>query len=78
MSSEAKLVVIERELPERIENPDEALSTVMSDLHMMGVLGGRERTVNEYRDFVDQAGLRMTRAVPTGSEFVAIEAVVAR
>lgn len=78
MSSEAKLLVIERELPERIENPDEALSTVMSDLHMMVVLGGRERTVNEYRDFLDQAGLRMTRAVPTGSEFVAIEAVVAR
>jgi ubiquinone/menaquinone biosynthesis C-methylase UbiE len=78
MSPEAKLLVVERELPERIENPDEALSTVMSDLHMMVVLGGRERTINQYRDFLNQAGLRMTRSIPTDSEFVAIEAVVAR
>jgi hypothetical protein len=78
MSSVAKLVVIERELPERIESPDEALTTVMSDLHMMVVLGGRERTIHEYRDFLAQAGLRMTRAIHTDSEFAAIEAVVAR
>jgi len=78
MSPEAKLVLLERELPERIENPEEALSTVMSDLHMMVVLGGRERTTNEYRDFLAQAGMRMTRAIPTDSEFAAIEAVVAR
>jgi hypothetical protein len=78
MTSEAKLVLIERELPERIENPEAALSPVMSDLQMMVVLGGRERTTGEYRDFLAQAGLRMTRAIHTDSEFAAIEAVLAR
>jgi hypothetical protein len=78
MTSEAKLVLLERALPDIIDNPDEALSTVMSDLHMMVELGGRERTINEYREFLALAGLHPTRAVTTGSEFVAIEAVVAR
>jgi ubiquinone/menaquinone biosynthesis C-methylase UbiE len=77
MTSMAKLVLIERALPERIDDPDQALSTVMSDLQMMVILGGRERTTGEYRDFLAQAGLRMTRAITTGSEFAAIEAVVA-
>ena len=44
---------------------------------MMVILGGRERTTREYRDFLDQTGLRMTRVITTGSEFAAIEAVVA-
>jgi ubiquinone/menaquinone biosynthesis C-methylase UbiE len=77
MTSGSKLVLLERALPERIDDPDQALSTVMSDLHMMVILGGRERTTGEYRDFLAQAGLRMTRAITTGSEFAAIEAVVA-
>ncbi|MHB8588984.1 MAG: methyltransferase [Candidatus Dormibacteraceae bacterium] len=77
MTPDARLVLLERNLPERIENPDAALSSVMSDLHMMVVLGGRERTASEYRALLNGAGLRMTRVVPTDSDFAAIEATVA-
>jgi len=77
MTPRAKLVLLEREMPERIDNREQALPVVMSDLQMMVILGGRERTINEYRDFLAQAGLRMTRAIPTRSEFAAVEAVVA-
>lgn len=74
----ARLVLVERELPDRIDNPDAALPNVMSDLHMMVVLGGAERTASEYRDLMARAGLRMTRVVPIGNEFCAVEAVVAQ
>lgn len=77
MSAGAKLVLLERAFPEKLENRDDMLSMVMGDLQMMVVLGGRERTIEEYRDLLAKAGLRMTRAVPVDSEFAAIEAVVA-
>jgi hypothetical protein len=77
MSEKARLVLLERKLPERIENPDDALLPVMGDVHMMVVLGGKERTTNEYRELLGQAGLRMTREIPTKSGFAAVEAVVA-
>lgn len=77
MNAEAKLVLLERKLPERVENPDQDLPALMSDLNMMVVLGGKERTTSEYRDLLAKAGLRMTRLISTDSDFCAIEAVVA-
>jgi ubiquinone/menaquinone biosynthesis C-methylase UbiE len=77
MAAEARLVILERRLPERIESPDEALSALMGDVHMMVMLGGKERTANEYRDLLARAGLRMTGVVPVGSDFCAVEAVAA-
>jgi ubiquinone/menaquinone biosynthesis C-methylase UbiE len=77
MNAQARLVILERELAGRIEDPSEALPSVMSDLNMMVVLGGKERTPDEYRELLARAGLRMTRLIPNESEFAAIEAVVA-
>lgn len=77
MNARARLVILERRLPERIESPDEALAALMGDVHMMVMLGGKERTTDEYRDLLAQAGLRMTRVVPTKSDFCAFEAVAA-
>jgi hypothetical protein len=76
MHPKARLALLERKLPERIENADQALAAVMGDLHMMVVLGGKERTTNEYRDLLAQAGLRMTREIPIEPGFAAVEAVV--
>ncbi len=78
MHANARLVLVERELPDRIDNPEVALPTVMSDLHMMIVLGGAERTTGEYADLLAGADLRVTRVIPTGTEFCAVEAVVAQ
>jgi hypothetical protein len=77
MNPNARLVLLERKLPDRIENPEEAFGAVMGDLNMMVVLGGKERTTNEYRDLLAEAGLRLTREIPIGPDFAAVEAVVA-
>jgi orsellinic acid C2-O-methyltransferase len=74
MDLEARLVLVERFMPERIDSPDEYLGTVMSDLHMMVVLGGRERTTPEYGALLTAAGLRLTREVAMSSDFYAVEA----
>jgi hypothetical protein len=45
------------------------------DLEMLLNLGSRERTADEYRDLLQQAGFRMTRVVPTASPLSVVEAV---
>jgi hypothetical protein len=77
MQPTSRLVLLERTLPERIESPDEAFTTVMGDVHMMVVLGGKERTADEYRDLLAEVGLRMTSVIPIESDMSAFEAVVA-
>jgi hypothetical protein len=76
MHPSARLVLLERKLPERIENAEDAFTTVMADLHMMVVLGGKERTTNQYRDLISRAGMRMTGEVPIEADFTAFEAVI--
>jgi hypothetical protein len=46
------------------------------DLEMLLNLGSRERTAEEYRNLLQQAGFRMTRVVPTASPLNVVEAVV--
>jgi O-methyltransferase domain len=74
MHPAARLVLVERFIPERMDSPDDYLGTVMSDLHMMVVLGGRERTTKEYCALLTAAGLSFTREVPMESDFYAVEA----
>lgn len=74
MHATSRLVLLERLMPERIDDPDIALGAVMSDLHMMVLLGGRERTPREYGDLLAKAGLRMTREISFDSDFAAVEA----
>jgi hypothetical protein len=44
------------------------------DLNMLVVLGGRERTEEEYRALLRAAGFRLERVLPTHSPFSVIEA----
>jgi hypothetical protein len=46
-----------------------------TDVNMLVLLGGRERTDAEYRALLDSAGLRMTRILPTASDFSIVESV---
>jgi hypothetical protein len=77
MHPTSRLVLLERELPARIENPDDAFTAVMGDVHMMVVLGGKERTADEYQELLARAGLRMIRVTKIESDISAFEAVVA-
>src|SRR3954469_3243009 len=68
----AKLVVIERVLPERVG--PEHLDLVLSDLNMMAMTCGQERTEAEFAEMFAAAGFRMDRVVPTGTNVSVIEA----
>jgi hypothetical protein len=75
MHPSSKLLLLERVMPERVDNPDRDLTNVISDLHMMVLLGGQERTPTEYGRLLSSAGLTMTRQVAMQSLFGVIEAV---
>ena len=47
------------------------------DLHMQVLLDGKERTANQWRKLLQQAGFQMTKQYLTRSLFIATEAVVA-
>jgi len=77
MQPQAKLVLLERTVPERADTSQAAFEAAMGDLQMMVVLGGRERSVAEYGDLLAQAGFQMSRFVRTESPFGVVEGVPA-
>jgi hypothetical protein len=58
MAPHARVLIMERLLPERAEPA--AAPTLFLDMHMLVITGGRERTVPEFRDLLTTAGLTMT------------------
>lgn len=62
LRTETKLLVLEHLLPAEPPTPPE-LSFL--DLHMMTVLGGRERSLAEYKQLLKAAGLKLERVVGT-------------
>jgi hypothetical protein len=71
MSPETPLLVIETVLPPG----DQPCFGKWLDL-MMLLVGGRERTEEQYRSLFSAAGLRISRIVPTAHEVSVIEAVL--
>ena len=73
MPSGAKVLVIDRILAP----PNEGAEGKFSDLTMLVMPGGRERTEAEFEVLFDRAGLRLGRVAPTRSGSAVIEAVEA-
>ena len=64
MSAAARLIVVDAILPERaVDQP----FAIRMDLHMLLLLGARERTEAEFRALLTRAGFDLVRTVPTGS-----------
>jgi hypothetical protein len=64
MPSGARLLLVEAILPERaVDQP----AAIRMDLHMLVLFGARERTEDQYRRLLSEAGLEARRAVPTRS-----------
>ena len=73
MNPGGRLLLIEMVLPPgNAPHPGKIL-----DMMMLVGPGGRERTEQEYRTLLEQAGFRLTRVVPTESAVSVIEAVPA-
>jgi hypothetical protein len=68
----ARLLVLEWIMPDRASPADVGIAG--TDLNMMVMVGGQERTEAEYRALLASAGLRVTRVIPTGAMSV-IESV---
>ncbi len=74
MAAGARMLIVERMLPEQWGNTADDRAAAASDLNMLVTLSGRERTEAQFRGLLDAAGLRVDRVVPVGSEFHVVEA----
>ena len=65
-----KLLLVEMVIPaDNRPSPAQAM-----DLNMLVLLGGRERTEDEFRRLLAAAGFRLERVIPTHSPFNVLEA----
>jgi hypothetical protein len=72
-----RLLIIEFVLPETVSHPDAQLeSRLMSDLNMLVVTGGKERTAQEWRALLKSSGFECQAIVPVpGEPITIVEAV---
>jgi ubiquinone/menaquinone biosynthesis C-methylase UbiE len=73
MDASGRLFLIEQVMDPLRPEP----ATALLDLTMLAVLGGRERTAQEYAMLCTHADLRLARIIPTCSPFSIMEAVPA-
>jgi hypothetical protein len=73
MHRESVLLVIEPIVPDRPGTSPLDSMLAFSDLNMLVVTGGRERTEAEFRTLIERAGLRPTRVVATPASMSLIE-----
>lgn len=65
MATNAKLLIVDRVLPQQVQAGPMAQSHAVLDLTMMlWTAGGRERTAEEFEAIVQPAGLRIDRIIP--------------
>lgn len=75
MAPAAKLLILDRVMPERMEASPTVQGNVLLDLRMMvGTVGGRERTAEEFKSLLGAADLQLTRIIPTPAPVSVIEA----
>jgi hypothetical protein len=70
------LLIIEFVLPPLVSHADPQLEAhLMSDLNMLAVTGGRERSEREWRALLDAAGFVLTRVCPVGGDTLLVRNV---
>jgi ubiquinone/menaquinone biosynthesis C-methylase UbiE len=70
----AKLLLIERMMPQRLEASAQSESLARSDLHMLVALGAQERSPEEFETLLRASGLQTVRLIETGGDYRIIEA----
>ncbi len=70
---EGRLLVIEFVLPDIVDHADPEMEhRFMSDLNMMAVSGGKERSAVEWKALLKSAGFECRRIIPVSGELVSI------
>jgi SAM-dependent methyltransferase len=68
-----RVLIVEFVLPDVIDHPDRDLEKrLMSDLNMLAVTQGKERSALEWRKLLEQAGLRCEKISPVEGDLVSI------
>jgi SAM-dependent methyltransferase len=70
---DGRVLIAEFVLPDVVDHADPSLETrLLSDLNMLAVTGGRERSAPEWRHLLDTVGLQCERLVPVTDDLVSI------
>ncbi len=64
MAAGARLLLVERYVA---TDPHEAFPVLQSDLEMLVIVGGLERTTDEYATLLARSGLRLVQTISLGS-----------
>jgi SAM-dependent methyltransferase len=72
MTKDGRVLIVERLIP---DDPEQALPTLLSDLNMLIVTGGKERTNAEYASLLTGAGLALDRVTPVSFPYGVIEGI---
>lgn len=70
MARGGRVLIIERLIPEDAGDP---VPTLLSDINMLVITGGQERTNAEYGELLEAAGLRLSRVQPVAFPYGVIE-----
>jgi O-methyltransferase domain len=73
MAKDSRVLIIERLIP---DDPTEAVPVLLSDLNMLVVSGGQERTNAEYGQLLAEAGLSLAKVQPVAPPYGVIEGLV--
>ena len=68
------LLMVERVMPEQIDAQPASRALAVSDLNMLVMTGGRERTRAQYEALLHSAGFTMTSITATGTALSVLEA----
>ncbi len=74
MANHGKVLIVERRIPQR---DGDAVPALLSDINMLVITGGRERTDSEYAQLLDAAGLRLGSITPATFPYCVIEGLSA-
>lgn len=66
MSDDARLLLVERVMPQRLDVSASHQSAARSDLNMLVALGAQERTEIEFRNLLHSVGFELTHIFPAG------------
>ena len=77
MDLESRLLLIEVVLPNRVDRADAGIEKLMmSDLNMLAVTGGRERSQDEWSALLESAGLELLNVLPVEGQTSCIAEVM--
>ena len=68
MAKNGKLLLVERVMPDQVDQSVESRGVALGDLHMMVLCGGAQRTKRQFAAMLAAAGFKLTNIIPVRSQ----------